>query len=318
MDQYKINKFLTSGIRLGRIKGIEIRLHFLMLFFLLLSPFILNLPIPVALLYCVIVFGSVLLHELGHCYGAHLVGGYASQIVLWPLGGMAMVSGAERNPKAEFIVTLLGPAVSVALAALGWLAYRLTILVLPPSFFTDMLFVFAMVNMYLAAFNLLLPLFPMDCARILRSALSFYMHPNRVTYYLCTVGMFLGGAVALFGAASHMSILTCIGIFGAMESYQERMRSTLLPIYLEETYFYSYENAGLWSWIVSGLKSKFPKRSGRPKRAARVVNIERDTSTDGRRSNDPLENLQREMSEAVAREDFVEAARIRDRINKMK
>src|SRR5262249_38618990 len=72
-----------------------------------------------------LLFISVLLHEFGHCYGAHLVDGEASEILMWPLGGLAMVE-VPQTARANFITTLMGPVVNLVLcviaALLLWLA----------------------------------------------------------------------------------------------------------------------------------------------------------------------------------------------------
>ena len=75
-----------------------------------------------------ILFGTVLLHEFGHCFAARFVGGEAKEILIWPLGGLAFVE-VPHAPKPNFIVAAGGPAVNVlicvacaaALAAAGFI-----------------------------------------------------------------------------------------------------------------------------------------------------------------------------------------------------
>jgi Zn-dependent protease len=59
-------------------------------------------------------FGIILLHELGHCYGGHRVGGEATEILIWPLGGLAYVD-VPHHWKAHTITAAAGPAVNVIL-----------------------------------------------------------------------------------------------------------------------------------------------------------------------------------------------------------
>jgi Zn-dependent protease len=66
------------------------------------------------LLTVVVLFGSVLLHEFGHCFGARHMGGEAREILIWPLGGLAYVEVPHR-PKALFVMVAAGPAVNVAI-----------------------------------------------------------------------------------------------------------------------------------------------------------------------------------------------------------
>src|SRR5262249_26263315 len=59
-------------------------------------------------------FLAVLLHEFGHCYGARLVDGDATEVLLWPLGGLAYVD-VPNTPRANFVATAMGPAVNLLL-----------------------------------------------------------------------------------------------------------------------------------------------------------------------------------------------------------
>ena len=62
----------------------------------------------------VVLFGIVLLHEFGHCFGARHVGGDAKEILIWPLGGLAYVD-VPHNPRAHFITVAAGPGVNVVI-----------------------------------------------------------------------------------------------------------------------------------------------------------------------------------------------------------
>jgi stage IV sporulation protein FB len=59
-----------------------------------------------------LLFFTVFWHELGHCYVARRVGGDASEVLLWPLGGLAYVE-VPHNPRANFLVAFGGPAVNL-------------------------------------------------------------------------------------------------------------------------------------------------------------------------------------------------------------
>ncbi len=126
-------EWFAEGVPAGRLFGVEIRLHLLLAIPLLYfwaelrdggAP--LGARFFVWVVFSVALFGSVLAHELGHCRGARRVGGEARRILLWPLGGLALVGGVEKGPRQEFVVTILGPAVNVALALLfAALAYAM-------------------------------------------------------------------------------------------------------------------------------------------------------------------------------------------------
>jgi Zn-dependent protease len=73
-----------------------------------------------------LMFVAVLLHEFGHCYGARLVDGDATEILLWPLGGLAYVD-VPNTPRANFIATAMGPAVNLLLCVLSALIMGLAL-----------------------------------------------------------------------------------------------------------------------------------------------------------------------------------------------
>src|SRR4051812_40692106 len=61
-----------------------------------------------------LLFLSVLIHELGHCFAARRVEGEANEVLLWPLGGLARVD-VPHTPRANFITALGGPAANAVL-----------------------------------------------------------------------------------------------------------------------------------------------------------------------------------------------------------
>src|SRR6202044_1236595 len=101
-----------------KLFGVPIRLHFT---FLLLLVFLLFIGIGgkqsevSTVLYVLALFGSVLLHELGHALVARRYGIRTLEIVMFPIGG---VSRPEREPKPseELWIALAGPAVNLLIA----------------------------------------------------------------------------------------------------------------------------------------------------------------------------------------------------------
>jgi stage IV sporulation protein FB len=119
---------LSWSIPLGRLFGVTIRVH--LLFPLVALGMILRAstnprtgpPLPEgawidATLIMGFLFFSVLLHEFGHCFGARAVNGEASEVLLWPLGGLAYCD-VPHTPRANFICTVAGPAVNLVLGLL--------------------------------------------------------------------------------------------------------------------------------------------------------------------------------------------------------
>ncbi len=72
---------------------------------------------PMGMVLSALLFVSVLLHEFGHIFGARSTGGIGDEIIIWPLGGLAMVSPGS-NTRAKLITTASGPAVNLFLCAL--------------------------------------------------------------------------------------------------------------------------------------------------------------------------------------------------------
>jgi Zn-dependent protease len=117
-----MRNLLTWSLPLGHLFGIPIRIH--VLFPVVVLGLILREVFPpprsgpgfpvVACILMGLLFVSVLLHELGHCYGARLVDGEAREILLWPLGGLAFMD-VPHTPRANFIAAAAGPAVNVLL-----------------------------------------------------------------------------------------------------------------------------------------------------------------------------------------------------------
>jgi Zn-dependent protease len=112
---------LTWSFSLTRLFGILIRVH--LLFPLVAVGLILRVAFQKDVLpflwveACVLMlllFVSVLLHEFGHCFGARAVDGDASEVLLWPLGGLASTE-VPHTPRANFITTAAGPAVNLVL-----------------------------------------------------------------------------------------------------------------------------------------------------------------------------------------------------------
>ena len=112
-------------------------------------------------------FACLLAHELGHALQARREGVQIDGITLWLFGGVARFSGRFPSAGAEFRIAIAGPAVSAALGA----AFLGASLALPlPSAVDGTLHWLGYINLTLLAFNML-PAFPLDGGRVLRSVL---------------------------------------------------------------------------------------------------------------------------------------------------
>ena len=172
------------SIPIGRLFGIDIRLH--LTFFLLLLFVIVPDPAnpggPARALALVgIVFGCVVLHELGHAVVALHAGQTVRGIVLLPIGGVTLMdttADGPPSPATEIRVSAAGPLVNFFLAAVGVIVVLSVYpgstewLWQPPFIYSmNLPRTFVWSNIYLGLFNLL-PAYPMDGGRMLRAFLA--------------------------------------------------------------------------------------------------------------------------------------------------
>lgn len=176
------------SLKVAEIKGIPVKLHFtLLLVFFLVSWTLATGFMPqlypglsaaqywtMGLVGAVVLFGSVLLHELSHSVVAIHFGIRVRQIILFVFGGVSDIEEEPRDFGREFKIAFAGPATSFALsgifAGLWWAASALSAGGAAATMLVGVLFYAATVNALLGAFNLI-PAFPMDGGRILRSLL---------------------------------------------------------------------------------------------------------------------------------------------------
>jgi Zn-dependent protease len=171
----------VSSLPLGRVLGIPIRLHWswflalgLVTWTLAAGYFPAQLPDAgggrawlYGLVAALLLFGSVLLHELSHAVMARRLGIPVSGITLFVFGGAAQMAREPDSPRSEVLVAVVGPLTSYALGLACWLA---TGGWAPPPEGEALLLYLGAVNVVVGTFNLV-PGFPLDGGRLLRSAL---------------------------------------------------------------------------------------------------------------------------------------------------
>ncbi len=113
-----------------------------------------------------LMFASVLFHELSHSLVAKVQGEEVQRITLFILGGVAQISEEPKKPWKELTMALVGPASSMALAVGFFVMSFFLASVSEPL--KASFFYLALINMILGLFNLL-PGFPMDGGRVLRA-----------------------------------------------------------------------------------------------------------------------------------------------------
>jgi len=224
------------SIPVGRLFGIEIRIH---LTFLFLLVFVWstesNTQDPTAVLRGMalvgIIFGSVVLHELGHALVARGSGIPAKSIILLPIGGITMLDEARAVPdpqnawKREVRIALAGPLVNLAIAGVSALILLALIpgfplLVRPPMHSNALLRSIVWANLYLGLFNLL-PAYPMDGGRILRSLLAFRRPKEEATRVAAGAGQLFAILMGLAGLLYGNFMLMFVALFVYLGALQE-------------------------------------------------------------------------------------------------
>lgn len=176
------------------------------------------------ILYIFALFGSVLLHELGHAWVANRCGVRTLEIVMFPIGGIARLEQTPK-PSQELWIALAGPFVNVVIAA-GFVSYlyfrgnieSLSSLLDPTD--ANLPERIALGNLILAAFNML-PAFPMDGGRVLRAVLARTRSVDEATRIAAWAGRMFAIAMGLYGLLSMHFMLVFIAFFVYLGAAQE-------------------------------------------------------------------------------------------------
>jgi Zn-dependent protease/CBS domain-containing protein len=241
------------SIPVGRLFGIEIRLH---LTFLFLPVFIWSTEAAApdansaarVLGLVGIIFGSVVLHELGHALVARGSGIPAKGIILLPIGGVTILDEANVIPdplnawRRDIRIAIAGPLVNLFVAGVS--AFILVAAI--PNFALaarpllssgNLLRSIVWANLYLGLFNLL-PAYPMDGGRVLRAVFSRSVDMVQATQRAVRIGHVFSILFMMVGILVSNWWLVMIGFFlfvGAqLEERSAVFQSVLQSVRLEE------------------------------------------------------------------------------------
>ncbi len=208
------------SFKIGSLFGIPIRVHYFFVLLVLLMSVLTALQaetdrIREGLIVAgaiLTVFCMVVLHELGHSLVARRFRVRVKDIILLPIGGMARMLDIPRKPRQEFLIAIAGPLTSFALASLffglgrtfGWLKH-------------DGYNFLIVINVMLGLFNLV-PAFPMDGGRILRSLLARrydFMRATRIAVRVAKIIAVLGGIIGFYFNIIWFVIIALFVFWGA-------------------------------------------------------------------------------------------------------
>jgi Zn-dependent protease len=213
---------MAWSIRLFSVAGTAVRIH--LTFFLLLAWIAAinynqggTAAAVDGVLFIVLLFACVVLHEFGHVFAARRYGIRTSDVTLLPIGGLASLERMPEKPSQEIAVALAGPAVNLVIAfvlvfALG-ARFDLTQMAQLQEATSTLVGRVAAANVALCVFNLI-PAFPMDGGRVLRALLAIPLGYTRATRAAAYVGQALAFLFALLGLMGNpLLILIAVFIF---------------------------------------------------------------------------------------------------------
>jgi Zn-dependent protease len=208
-----------GGIRLGKLLGFEISVDWswLLIFFLVVYT-LANGYFPsvypsfdiatnwlVGVIAALLLFASVLTHELSHSVVARGYGIQVRGITLFLFGGVSQTADEPKSAREEFWMAIVGPATSVGLGLLFYLIGGIGVVLEWPAPVIAISGYLSLINFLLGAFNLV-PGFPLDGGRVLRSAVWGYTGDlTRATRYASYAGQFFGYLLMAVGFGEILS-----------------------------------------------------------------------------------------------------------------
>ncbi len=236
---------------IARVFGIDIRLHYSWYFIFVLIAWSLSVsffphffPNLSGVLYwsmgitaALLLFVSVLLHELSHSLVAKIMSIDVESITLFFFGGVAGITREDMKPKEEFLMAIAGPLFSLVLSGIFFLIHELNGTV----FITAITLYLYQLNFVLAIFNMV-PGFPLDGGRAFRAALHWYLKDlRRATYIAAQGGKFFAG------------VLIVLGIFGMFTGTGPGLWFILIGAFLYYLAGMSYEQV-----VIKEILDKVP------------------------------------------------------------
>jgi Zn-dependent protease/CBS domain-containing protein len=249
---------LRWSFKLGRIFGITFRVHVTFLLFVILvfaaglSEGGLMRGVRGVIFLCA-VFSCVLTHEIGHSLIARRFGKQTKSIILLPIGGVATLEEVPERPLQEIAMSLVGPLINLAIAAVLYALVGRWTGVRPPDLYPgsvgDLLGGLISVNVLLAIFNLI-PAFPMDGGRVLRGLAALKTSYVRATSLAVSVGQAIS-LVFIFAGIFFNLWLAIIGAFLYIGAEAEKQQVMLRAI---------LHNVPVWRAMSTSFQTLHPQQ----------------------------------------------------------
>lgn len=236
----KLRRFVSYSFPIGTYLDINVRVSIwfilmpLWLFALGIRSGTLADAVQFMLLTYALLFVSVLLHEFGHCLGCRKVGGFANEILMWPLGGLAFTS-PPKTVWANFITVAAGPFVTLVLATVPYVVLTVMPGESPVSLnplnsriwsaywaggpLVRILADLYAINYFLLLLNMLLVFYPFDGGQLVQIAVWKFTNYRKSMIWAVRIGMIGAVVVGIAGIVMHFG-LTIICVFGFIASYQ--------------------------------------------------------------------------------------------------
>lgn len=267
--------------KIARIAGIDVFIHstfFLLIIWIGFSYWVTQNSISAVLngvVFILLLFLFVLLHEFGHSLAARKYGIATRDITLLPIGGLARLERMPKEPKQELWVALAGPLVNFVLAILlfGWLLLTDGLGGIVNTTVTQGSLIqrLAIVNLTLLLFNLI-PAFPMDGGRVLRAFLAMRMEYTRATQAAATIGQGFALLFGLIGILTNPMLLFIaffVWIGASQESSSVQVREAISGIPIRramltqfQTLDYNQRLSDAVDAILTGYQQEFPVMKG--------------------------------------------------------
>lgn len=234
------------SFRIARVFGIDVKIHITFSLILILGAMQWSRfggrGMLFGVLLMLLLFLCVTLHELGHSVVAQRFGIRVREIVLLPIGGVAMLARNPSTPLQELLIAIAGPAVNVVIAVIlgSYVAAQsyasgiapqspMEAAVSGPSSATMLIWLLN-ANVILVLFNMI-PAFPLDGGRVLRALLGMVMEPTRATTISAGVGQIMAlalGALAIFAGQIVLAFIAAFIFLMAGATRQDEQAKSVL------------------------------------------------------------------------------------------